>query len=160
MSSEAGLVARLDALPDKPFTRRVIRVFAFVFLFELGDITTFSVTAPALEKDIGLSLAQVAHITSSTFAGMFVGACAAGALSRRYGRLRTTRWFLVCFSLGSGVGLSALECVDWMRVFTPQAERAAARGWPVREIATGHEAMVTAPAELAVLLLDIAADTA
>jgi len=36
----------------------------------------------------------------------------------------------------------------------------AARGWPVREIATGHEAMVTAPAELAAVLLDVAADSA
>ncbi|MBQ0825970.1 alpha/beta hydrolase [Streptomyces tagetis] len=50
-----------------------------------------------------------------------------------------------------------VECVDWMRVFTAHAERAAARGWPVHEIATGHEAMVTAPDELAALLLDIAA---
>ncbi len=50
-----------------------------------------------------------------------------------------------------------VECVDWMRVFTAQAERAAARGWPVHEIATGHEAMVTAPGELAELLLGIAA---
>jgi pimeloyl-ACP methyl ester carboxylesterase len=50
-----------------------------------------------------------------------------------------------------------IECVDWMRVFTPQAEKAAAKGWPVHEIATGHEAMVTAPDELAALLLDIAA---
>lgn len=44
-----------------------------------------------------------------------------------------------------------------MRVFTPHAERAAARGWQVHEIATGHEAMVTAPGRLAELLLEIAA---
>nr|WP_246268060.1 hypothetical protein [Acrocarpospora macrocephala] len=50
-----------------------------------------------------------------------------------------------------------IECTDWMRVFTPHAERAAARGWPVYELATGHEAMVTAPAELAELLLRAAA---
>jgi pimeloyl-ACP methyl ester carboxylesterase len=46
-----------------------------------------------------------------------------------------------------------IECVDWMRVFEAQGERAAARGWPVYELATGHEAMVTAPDELAALLL-------
>ncbi len=51
-----------------------------------------------------------------------------------------------------------IECVDWMRVFTPHAERAAARGWPVHEIATGHEAMVTAPEELAALLQRVAAE--
>jgi len=61
---------------------------------------------------------------------------------------------------GDQIPAAFIECVDWMRVFTPQAERAAALGWPVHEIATGHEAMVTAPAELAALLLDIAADTA
>ena len=47
-----------------------------------------------------------------------------------------------------------VECVSWMRVFRAQAERARARRWPVRELRTGHEAMVTAPAELAELLLD------
>ena len=45
-----------------------------------------------------------------------------------------------------------IECTDWLRVFRPHAERAAARGWPVHTIATGHEAMVTAPKELAELL--------
>lgn len=50
-----------------------------------------------------------------------------------------------------------IECTDWMRVFQPQAERAAARGWPVHHIAASHEAMVTAPGELAALLLDVSA---
>ncbi len=45
-----------------------------------------------------------------------------------------------------------VECTDWMRVFAGQADRARAKGWPVHEIATGHEAMVTAPDELAALL--------
>ncbi|GIH23987.1 esterase [Acrocarpospora phusangensis] len=58
---------------------------------------------------------------------------------------------------GDGVPAAFIECTDWMRVFTPHAERAAARGWPVYEITTGHEAMVTAPDALADLLLEIAA---
>lgn len=58
---------------------------------------------------------------------------------------------------GDQVPSTFIECVDWMRVFAAQAQRAAARGWPVHEIATGHEAMVTAPDELAALLLDVAA---
>ncbi|GHE80335.1 esterase [Amycolatopsis deserti] len=49
-----------------------------------------------------------------------------------------------------------IECTDWMRVFRTHAERAAARGWPVHTIPTGHEAMVTAPKELAELLLAVA----
>lgn len=55
------------------------------------------------------------------------------------------------------VPASYVECTDWMRVFQPHAEKAAALGWPVHHIATGHEAMVTAPEELAKLLLTIAA---
>ncbi|WP_181780045.1 alpha/beta hydrolase [Pseudonocardia pini] len=57
---------------------------------------------------------------------------------------------------GDQVPAVFIECVDWMRVFEAHAERAAARGWPTHQLATGHEAMVTAPDELATLLLDIA----
>ncbi len=55
-----------------------------------------------------------------------------------------------------GVPATFVECVSWMRVFAGQADRARARGWPVHELETGHEAMVTAPEELAAALLDIA----
>ncbi|MEU6645582.1 alpha/beta hydrolase family protein [Saccharomonospora sp. NPDC046836] len=48
-----------------------------------------------------------------------------------------------------------VECTDWMRVFRTQAGKAAERGWPVHHVATGHEAMVTAPKELADVLLSI-----
>ncbi|MEV0071042.1 alpha/beta fold hydrolase [Amycolatopsis sp. NPDC050768] len=57
---------------------------------------------------------------------------------------------------GEGVPAEFVECTDWMRVFRTHAERAANRGWPVHEIATGHEAMVTAPGELVDRLLAIA----
>jgi pimeloyl-ACP methyl ester carboxylesterase len=49
-----------------------------------------------------------------------------------------------------------IECVSWMRVFQSQAERARAKGWPVHELPTGHEAMVTAPRDLADVLLELA----
>lgn len=58
---------------------------------------------------------------------------------------------------GATVPGAYIECTDWMRVFTPHAKRAGARGWTVHELVTGHEAMVTAPGDLAKLLLDIAA---
>lgn len=47
-----------------------------------------------------------------------------------------------------------VECTDWMRVFRPHADRAREAGWPVLELATGHEAMVTAPGPLVDALLD------
>jgi pimeloyl-ACP methyl ester carboxylesterase len=56
----------------------------------------------------------------------------------------------------SGVPAEFIECTDWMRVFRGQREKAESKGWPVHEIATGHEAMVTAPKELADLLLKVA----
>jgi pimeloyl-ACP methyl ester carboxylesterase len=58
-----------------------------------------------------------------------------------------------------GVPAAFVECTSWMRVFAGQADRARERGWPVHEIETGHEAMVTAPEELAGVLLELAGDT-
>ena len=43
-----------------------------------------------------------------------------------------------------------------MRVYRPSAEHATARRWPVHENATGNEAMVTAPSELAGTLAGLA----
>lgn len=55
-----------------------------------------------------------------------------------------------------GVPAAFVECVGWMRVFRTQGERARARGWPVYELNTGHEAMVTAPEALADVLISLA----
>lgn len=49
-----------------------------------------------------------------------------------------------------------IECVNWMRVFQPFHDHARAAGWETYEIPTGHEAMVTAPQELADVLSTIA----
>lgn len=50
-----------------------------------------------------------------------------------------------------------IECTDWSRGLQPQADKAAALGWPVHHIATGHEAMVTAPKQLAEMLDEVSA---
>ncbi|MGY1841535.1 MULTISPECIES: alpha/beta fold hydrolase [unclassified Modestobacter] len=55
-----------------------------------------------------------------------------------------------------GVPAAFIECVSWMRVFQSQADRARERGWPVHELETGHEAMVTAPKALADVLHELA----
>ena len=49
-----------------------------------------------------------------------------------------------------------IECTSWMRVFTPQADRARDLGWSLHELETGHEAMVTAPERLAQILDQVA----
>ena len=51
---------------------------------------------------------------------------------------------------------SFISCTDWAAVFAPQADKARALGWPVREIAADHEALATAPDLLASALLEAA----
>jgi pimeloyl-ACP methyl ester carboxylesterase len=50
-----------------------------------------------------------------------------------------------------------LECTGWAGIFAPHAAKARARGWPVRRIAADHEALATAPGELAETLTDLTA---
>jgi len=60
--------------------------------------------------------------------------------------------------LGNGIDAHYIVCTD--PIYEPLAstrERVRELGWPVHEIATGHNAMVTAPAPLTELLLKIAA---
>jgi hypothetical protein len=40
-------------------------------------------------------------------------------------------------------------------IFAPFAEKARAEGWPVHELATGHDAMLTVPHELSDLLIEL-----
>ena len=49
-----------------------------------------------------------------------------------------------------------IRCTEFP-AFAGAGETARARGWAYHELATGHDAMVTAPAELAALLLRLAA---
>lgn len=59
---------------------------------------------------------------------------------------------------GESLGIPGvfIECVDWMRAFRGFREVAARRQWPVHDLESGHEAMVTAPGPLAALLGDVA----
>lgn len=56
-----------------------------------------------------------------------------------------------------------IQCTDGQdtaSIFAPFAAKARARGWDTHELAAGHVPMLTAPRELAHLLLDIAAQGA
>ncbi|TDP94802.1 alpha/beta fold hydrolase [Labedaea rhizosphaerae] len=63
----------------------------------------------------------------------------------------------VSAALPGDLPASYVDCTDWMAVFAPYAQRAKERGYDVHELLTGHEAMVTAPAELADVLHGLAA---
>jgi pimeloyl-ACP methyl ester carboxylesterase len=59
--------------------------------------------------------------------------------------------------VGNGVAATYIACTEpWYAPLASSRERARELGWPIAEIATGHDAMVTAPEELAALLIEIA----
>jgi putative MFS transporter len=95
---------RLDRLPIGRFHKVTLVAVSFAYFFEFADINTFATTAPKLIDLWGVTIDQVAYVTSLSFVGMFVGSIAAGALADRWGRKRallvTTLWFGV-FSLVS-----------------------------------------------------------
>lgn len=124
------LEARIDRLPMSRFHRRVIVGLAFAFFFELADLNAFAYAAPGLHKYQGLTLDQIGHITSASFAGMFIGASIGGYLADRLGRrfalVLAVSWYsafsLFNAAVGSvetfyvvrfltGVGLSAMTVV-------------------------------------------------
>src|SRR5262249_25606214 len=59
----------------------------------------------------------------------------------------------------SDVPGSFIMCTQQDGTFESTANACRAKGWPVYEIATGHDCMITAPDELAMILLDIQAST-
>ncbi|HEY2220567.1 MFS transporter [Actinomycetospora sp.] len=95
---------RLDRLPISRFHVVTLIAVSFAYFFEFADINTFAVTAPRLIKLWGVTVNQVAYVTSTSFVGMFLGSIVAGALADRIGRRRAltgTTVFFGLFSLAS-----------------------------------------------------------
>jgi len=122
--------ARLDRLPISAFHRDMIRLLAYIFFFELGDLNSFAFAAPGVRLHWGLSIDTISTITSASFLGMFIGATTGGWFSDRVGRKRalilTTVWYsgfsllnafawdvnsLFATRLLTGVGLSSMTVV-------------------------------------------------
>jgi MFS transporter, putative metabolite:H+ symporter len=77
---------------------------AFAYFFEFADINTLAVTVPKLIKLWGVTIDQVAYVTSLSFVGMFFGSLIGGWIADRWGRKNaltiTTLWF-ASFSFAS-----------------------------------------------------------
>jgi putative MFS transporter len=122
--------ARLDRLPISSFHSDIVKLLAYIFFFELGDLNSFAFAAPGVREQWHLTIDTISTITSASFVGMFIGATTGGWFSDRVGRKRalvvTTLWYsgfslLNAFAwdtaslfgtrLLTGVGLSSMTVV-------------------------------------------------
>jgi len=95
---------RLDRLPISRFHKVTLVAVSFAYFFEFADINTFATTAPRLLSLWGVSINQVAYVTSLSFVGMFLGSVVAGSIADRWGRknaLTLTTLFFGFFSFAS-----------------------------------------------------------
>ncbi|WP_067671111.1 MFS transporter [Nocardia miyunensis] len=92
---------RLDRLPISRFHKITLVAVAIAYFFEFADINSFSITAPRLIKLWGVSVDQIAWVTSLSFVGMFIGSVIAGWLADRWGRKRALIWTTIGFSVFS-----------------------------------------------------------
>ncbi len=112
--SGGGLIAaRIDRLPNSTMHRKLMLFFALPLFFDSCDINSFPSAAPALIHSWGMSINQIAFITSASFIGMFVGATLGGVISDRIGR----RWSLLTYVLIASLGslcTAAVPDPTWM----------------------------------------------
>ena len=121
---------RLDRLPISRFHKITLLAVSFAYFFEFADINSFSTTVPKLIKLWGVTVNQVAYVTSASFVGMFFGSLIASWLADRWGRKNaltiTTLWYaafsfvamfswnivsLGVFRILTSAGLSAMTVV-------------------------------------------------
>ena len=76
---------RLDRLPISRYHKITLVGVAFAYFFEFADINTFAVTAPKLVKIWGVTINQIAYVTSLSFVGMFFGSIIGGCHRRPVG---------------------------------------------------------------------------
>ncbi|MBZ6231662.1 MFS transporter [Streptomyces olivaceus] len=108
----ANALNRLDRLPVSRFHKVTLLAVSFAYFFEFADINTFATTAPKLVDLWGISVNQVAYVTSLSFVGMFFGSIVAGTVADRLGRKRTlmlTTLFFGVFSFASAFSWDLLS---------------------------------------------------
>lgn len=69
---------RIDRLPISRFDKITLVALSFAYFFEFADINSFAVTAARLISLWGVTVNQIAYVTSLSFVGMFLGSVVAG----------------------------------------------------------------------------------
>ncbi|MFJ2263104.1 MFS transporter [Streptomyces sp. NPDC087844] len=109
---QANALNRLDRLPVSRFHKVTLLAVAFAYFFEFADINSFATTAPKLIKLWGLTIDQVAYVTSLSFVGMFIGAIVAGSIADRFGRKRALVWTTLFFGISSFAAVFSWDLVS------------------------------------------------
>ncbi|MDX2600295.1 MFS transporter [Streptomyces caniscabiei] len=154
---------RLNRIPVMTRShKRWLVVLAALLLVDMADLNTFAFAAPAIRTEWGMSVQDVATITSASFLGMFAGSIVGGRLADRLGRKRVIVGAVALFSAFSllsafavgvadlaayrvltGVGLQAMTVVvlTYASEMFPLARRGRAQTWIVAISLLGVPAM-------------------
>ncbi|GAB6178714.1 MFS transporter [Desulfotomaculum defluvii] len=100
----AGVRIKNNYFDGLPVSRNHMGIFLIIILayfFEQLDNNNFSFVAPALIKSWGISMEDIAHITSLYFVGMTLGGLLGGVISDFIGRRKTFLASIVIFSVAS-----------------------------------------------------------
>jgi putative MFS transporter len=103
---------RLDRLPISRFHKVTLVAVSFAYFFEFADINSFAVTAPRLISLWGVSINQIAYVTSLSFVGMFIGSVIAGWIADRWGRKKALTLTTLFFGFFSFVSAFSWDIVS------------------------------------------------
>jgi putative MFS transporter len=98
---DLAIAARIDRLPISAWHRWLLLILSIPLFFDVSDIFTFAYAAPVLRHLWGLTINQVALITSSCFLGMALGGTVGGVIADRIGRVKAMMLFTATFSVFS-----------------------------------------------------------
>ncbi|GAA0462223.1 MFS transporter [Streptomyces olivaceiscleroticus] len=103
---------RLDRLPVSRFHQLTLVAVSFAYFFEFADINSFATTAPRLITLWGVTVSQIAYVTSLSFVGMFLGSVAAGGVADRWGRKKALTWTTLSFGVFSFASVFSWDLVS------------------------------------------------